>query len=126
MFYALPGGQQLIGESLEDCLKREFMEETRINIIAHKLILVNEFVKKKSSKVRHWNKGIHQIEHIFLVERLKDAFSGVEELKDMGMTGLKWLSRKELHKVPYYPKMNIEWFFQKTGYELTYKVHQDI
>ena len=40
--YALPGGHLEFGESLAECLSREFYEETGLNVEAEKLVYVHE------------------------------------------------------------------------------------
>ena len=44
-FWAPPGGGLEFGESVEDCLKREFLEETGLQIEVKELTIVNEFLK---------------------------------------------------------------------------------
>ncbi len=122
LFYSLPGGEQKIGESLKECVKREFAEETRIDITAGQLIMVNEFIEKSSRIVPQWQDGIHQIENIFIVRKTDNPILISEETKDIGMRGTKWLSKKELEQVHYFPKMKIDWFFKQTYPDLTYKV----
>ena len=43
--YALPGGKQEVGETLKDCLVREFKEELNLDIQVGKLALVKEFIR---------------------------------------------------------------------------------
>jgi 8-oxo-dGTP diphosphatase len=45
IFYAPPGGGLEYGESVEDALKREFIEETHLQISVGKLLAVHEFLK---------------------------------------------------------------------------------
>jgi 8-oxo-dGTP diphosphatase len=56
-FWAPPGGGLEYGESLETCLKREFLEETGINVEIMNFLFVCELVKKP----------LHAIELFFLV-----------------------------------------------------------
>ena len=44
-FWSPPGGGLSFGESIEDCLKREFLEETNTVISVGKFLKINEFVK---------------------------------------------------------------------------------
>ena len=44
-FWSPPGGGLEFGESIEDCLKREFLEETNTVISVGKFLKINEFVK---------------------------------------------------------------------------------
>ena len=44
-FWSPPGGGLQFGETIEDCLKREFLEETNTIISVGKFLKINEFVK---------------------------------------------------------------------------------
>ena len=126
LFYSLPGGEQKIGESLKECVRREFAEEAKIDIIVDKLIFVNEFIDKDNKLVPKWQNGIHQIENIFLVRRAENSTLIYSEKKDSGMAGLKWFSQKELAKVNYYPKIKSDWFFKLTYSDLSYKINKNL
>ncbi|WMN11359.1 NUDIX hydrolase [Marivirga salinae] len=54
-----PGGGMEFGENAEENLKREFFEETGLNILVQELLFVNEFMNDK----------IHAIEFFFKVEK---------------------------------------------------------
>lgn len=114
-YYALPGGSVEIGESLENCVIREFLEETEITVIPKKVILINEFINQKPKYVAEsWKNGIHQVEIIFLLERnLESQINNISPKKDFGMTGIKWLSKSELENLTCYPEQEIDWFFEK-------------
>ena len=58
--WAPPGGGVVYGSSAEENLKREFLEETGLQIRVLKLQFVNEFIKSP----------FHAIELFFLVERI--------------------------------------------------------
>ncbi|MCB9225822.1 MAG: NUDIX domain-containing protein [Chitinophagales bacterium] len=111
-YFSLPGGTLEVGEKLEECVKREFLEETGINIEVEYLILLNEFINHNPKAVAEsWKNGIHQIEAIFKVKRSKQQKHYTTPKSDFGMQGLKWLSKKELATVTFYPEMPIDWFF---------------
>ncbi|MCP9767600.1 NUDIX hydrolase [Lacihabitans sp. LS3-19] len=46
IFWNFPGGGVEHGESLQDALKREFKEETNIDITVDKMVLMNQIIKK--------------------------------------------------------------------------------
>lgn len=59
-FWTPPGGGVVFGERLEETLKREFIEETGLEIEINSLFYVNEFVEKP------W----HAVEFYFLCTRI--------------------------------------------------------
>jgi 8-oxo-dGTP diphosphatase len=58
--WAPPGGGLQYGESVESCLKREFIEETGLDIAVERFLFVNEFLKVP----------LHGIELFFEVRRI--------------------------------------------------------
>lgn len=56
-FWAPPGGGLQFGETIEEALKREFIEETGLNIEIHELVAVTEYL----------NLPLHAIELFFHV-----------------------------------------------------------
>jgi len=103
VFYALPGGQHNVGETLKQCVQREFKEETEIDVKVNACILVNEFMSEPFD--------MHQVEIIFKVERNKQLNIKASTYKDPGMVGFFWLDRKEMEQLKYYPPKEIDWFF---------------
>lgn len=57
-FWTPPGGGVQFGETLEEALKREFVEETGLHVRVRKLLFVSEYVQPP------W----HAVDHYFLVE----------------------------------------------------------
>jgi 8-oxo-dGTP diphosphatase len=57
-FWLPPGGGIETGETMEDALKREFLEETGLEIKVGKLLFINQFI----------HLPVHAIEFFFLVE----------------------------------------------------------
>jgi ADP-ribose pyrophosphatase YjhB (NUDIX family) len=43
-FWTVPGGKQERGESLEECVAREFREETGFDVVATRLLYVGDFI----------------------------------------------------------------------------------
>lgn len=92
-FWSPPGGGLNFGESIENCLKREFLEETNLTIEIGPFVCVNEFLSPP----------LHAIELFFFVNKgtgslqtgndpelevnkqiIKEAnFLGLEELLDL-------------------------------------------
>lgn len=107
IFYSLPGGSQAIGEDLRSALKREFKEETNLDIESHEILMVREFFLNTSENFEY-KKGIHQLEIIFrcsLTDNTQTAVTGV--IPDYGMIGIKWIHKDEIKDQTIYPSKDI-------------------
>jgi 8-oxo-dGTP diphosphatase len=60
VFISPPGGGLQLGENIENCLKREFLEETGLVISVERFLFVNEFL----------DLPLHAIELFFLVKKV--------------------------------------------------------
>ncbi|MGM0545883.1 MAG: NUDIX domain-containing protein [Bacteroidota bacterium] len=97
-----PGGGLSFGESMKDCLKREFREETNLSVEVHELVHVNELLKK----------SYHAVECFFEVKRT----SGEEKLgKDPELSwdrqmlrDLQWVPLKELSEINFAPSSLVQ------------------
>ncbi len=97
-----PGGGLTFGESMKDCLKREFKEETNLSVEPGALVHVNELLKK----------SYHAVECFFEVKKT----SGAEKLgKDPELSwdrqmlrDLKWVSIDELSEINFAPVSLVE------------------
>jgi ADP-ribose pyrophosphatase YjhB (NUDIX family) len=112
IFYALPGGEQLPGESLGASLIREYKEETDLDIDPLEIVLINEFIDKNST-VELWKDGIHQVEIIFRC-KLKDSNQNhtIGTKPDNDMLGLKWIHKSEFKHFRIYPSDNFDKFLE--------------
>lgn len=92
-----PGGGLSFGESMKDCLKREFKEETNLTVEVHELVHVNELLKK----------AYHAIECFFEVKKV----AGDEKLgKDPELSwdrqmlhDLQWIAIDRLPDIDFVP-----------------------
>ncbi len=108
VLFALPGGSQNVNEDLIRTLKREFMEETTLDLEVHEVIIVREFIIQ-SSEFDVWKNGIHQVEIIFRCSQTnveQEAKPGL--LRDQGMKGIKWLGRNEMENLRIYPSKELD------------------
>ncbi|MEP7145403.1 MAG: NUDIX domain-containing protein [bacterium] len=107
ILYALPGGSQNTGEDLRSTLKREFKEETNLDIESHEVVIVREFIID-SSEFDVWKNGIHQVEIIFrCTQKNKEQAAVPGELQDQGMLGIRWISNEEMKFLRIYPANNL-------------------
>ena len=94
IIWAPPGGGMVFGETTEEALKREFMEETGLTISIKKFLCVNEYLAAP----------LHAIELFFIVKKIDGILlTGVDpELhKDRQIiTEVGWLSFDELKQLP--------------------------
>jgi ADP-ribose pyrophosphatase YjhB (NUDIX family) len=107
IYYSLPGGSQNKGEDLILTLKREFKEETQLDVEAGDILLVREFIIEKPY-TDGWEGGIHQIEIIFNCKRANnEQQEGVGTKPDLGMNCLKWIDREDFENLRIYPTKDL-------------------
>ncbi|WP_436517226.1 NUDIX domain-containing protein [Ekhidna sp. To15] len=89
-----PGGGVEFGESLHEALKKEFLEETNLNINVGEYLFTNEFIRKP----------YHAIELFFLVKRtsgtLKLGYDPELAENQQMLTDAKFFSAKEIETIP--------------------------
>ena len=103
VYYILPGGGQLPGETMENTVVRECMEEVGVKVKVQRLLYVREYIGKNHTfSKRH--SAFHQIEHVFLcqVEDPTKACPGFET--DNHQIGVNWLSLDALPNIRFYPE----------------------
>jgi 8-oxo-dGTP diphosphatase len=87
-FWSPPGGGLQFGETIEDCLKREFLEETNIVISIGKFLKIREFLKPP----------LHAIELFYEVKIesgiVKMGFD--PEMEEQIIKDIQWLSFEEV------------------------------
>ncbi len=87
-FWSPPGGGLQFGETIEDCLKREFLEETNTIISVGNFLKINEFVKPP----------LHAIELFYEVKIVSGEIQiGFDpEMEEQIIKDVKWLSFEEV------------------------------
>lgn len=94
ILWAPPGGGMVFGETTEEALKREFIEETGLLISIEKFLCVNEYLSPP----------LHAIELFFLVKKIGGTLkTGVDpELHEdrQIITQVQWLSFDALNQLP--------------------------
>ncbi|MFD2244661.1 NUDIX domain-containing protein [Pontibacter ruber] len=94
MFWAPPGGGLNYGETVEDCLKREFLEETGLQIQVNRFLFVNEFLQEP----------LHAIELFFEVSTTGGSLlTGIDPEateENQIIEQVQFLSLKEIQQVP--------------------------
>ena len=100
-FWAPPGGGLGYGETVQDCLKREFMEETGLTIKVNRFLFVNEFLQPP----------LHAMELFFEVSiaagELKTGTDPEAAPDQQLIESLAWLSIKDIIAIPIQDKHRI-------------------
>jgi 8-oxo-dGTP diphosphatase len=103
VFYCLPGGGQMNGETLVEALIRECCEELSVEVTVGSLKHVREYIGDKYGDGRH-GEDWHQIEFYFRCEIAPNAecVPGIEP--DSYQMGLEWLPLHQLADYRFYPE----------------------
>jgi len=99
-FWAPPGGGINFGETAQECLQREFVEETGLHVSVGNFLFACEFI----------NKPLHAIELFFLATPLGGSLKKgidpemganqiIEEVKYFSWSEIKLLKKGELHGI---------------------------
>lgn len=99
-FWVLPGGTLEFGETLENCLVRELMEELSLSIVVNHLFAVNEFIQLSDDE----RSGKHVVDHTFMATLLSDE-SALVMSDDENLNEVKWVSLDKVAQLPLMPSV---------------------
>ncbi len=99
--YALPGGSQDLGETLETALQRECVEEIGTPVTIGDLIHVADYFKPRGTQPLTFR---HKVEFLFRCT-VPSAYQPILGPKpDKHQTGVEWISLNSLAAGPFAPK----------------------
>ena len=94
-YWLLPGGGVDWGESIEEAIKREFLEETNLTVEIENFLFISETLAPDNTK--------HVINLYFRVNRISgDMLLGEESI----LSDLKFFTLEEIEKIKIYPNIN--------------------
>lgn len=99
--YALPGGAQDTGETLEAALQRECLEEIGTEVEILQLAHVADFFKPRDSEPGSYK---HLIEFLFLCRVADDYTPRSGHHPDKHQVGVVWAPLEQLPKMPLQPR----------------------
>lgn len=90
----LPGGQNEFGETLEETVKREVLEETGLKVSVQKMF--------PASATRTWEHKDYKI-HVVILCYLCEMKSGKLHHNDHKINDLKWIKKEEFDNFDFLP-----------------------
>ncbi len=117
VYYILPGGGQKPGETLEETVKRECLEEVGVDVTVDRLLYIREYIGKNHTFSAN-HAQFHQLESVFLCS-VKDPHAACPRVEtDNHQIGVSWLSLEHLAHIRFYPE-SVKRFFDGDSVEVS-------
>lgn len=101
-YYMFPGGGHQTGETLEDTLRRECIEEIGCDVELGRVLWVRDY-KEKNHDFAYLRPWFHQLEIMFECRLLGEP--DMESTGDDGQFGVAWIPLAEIEDWPFWPKV---------------------
>lgn len=89
-FYELPGGGQEAGETMEEVVIRECLEETGYAVRVDRFLALTEEITDNEALIKQYPDCAHRMFHIFLCHIIEDAERVEPTEVDTWQTGMEW------------------------------------
>lgn len=102
IFYVLPGGGQRHGETMEQGLVRECLEEINLQVEVGSLLYVREYIGRNHDFSKY-HRNFHQIETVFTCSIPEGAEPTPGTEVDRKQIGMEWIDLNRLSQVRFLP-----------------------
>lgn len=102
IYYMFPGGGHKTGETLEDTLRRECIEEIGCNVELGPVLWIRDYLEK-NHEFADIRPGFHQLEIMFECRLLGEP--DMNSTGDTRQLGLAWIPLADIEEWPFWPKV---------------------